>query len=318
MAGDISKLLGRSHMFNKTRQRLKNTQRKMKQWRFNLACRRSVLSTKPLHIRESELKILSMVSHFDLVMYLIAVKSFYAHIGTGQIIVLNDGTLTSDDIKLLTLHLPSVQIKSIDDIQSASCPTYVSWKRLLSISNYVKEHYVIQLDSDTITLGDIPEVIDAIKENRSFITGTSLGRQISSMDEICHRMKGSQQKHVQVIAEQNFDKLRDYRQLKYVRGSAGFAGFARGSFSRAQVEALSTEIEHSIGQIWHNWGSEQVMSNLMIANSPKSSVLPYPKYSGFTPKKHYDQSAFLHFVGAHRFKRGVYRKLAADIITKLN
>jgi hypothetical protein len=296
---------------------VKKIRQRMKRWRFNMSCR-GILSTKPLLLRESELKILSLVSHFDLIMYMVAVKSFYSHIGTGQIIVLNDGTLTSDDMKLLTLHFPSLQIISINDIQYSGCPTYICWRRLMLISHYVKLGYVVQLDSDTLTVDDIPEIVDAIKENRSFIMGTGMGRQISSIDEICHRMKASQSKHVQVIAEQNFDKLRDYRQLKYVRGSAGFAGFARGSFSRAQVEALSTEIEHSIGQIWHNWGSEQVMSNLMIANSPKASVLPYPKYSGFTPKKPYDQSAFLHFVGAHRFKRGVYRRLAADVITKLN
>jgi hypothetical protein len=77
-------------------------------------------------------------------------------------------------------------------------------------------------------------------------------------------------------------------------------------------------MDHIIGQVWHNWGSEQVMSNLIIANSPKVGVLPYPKYSSFAPQKPYNQSAFLHFIGAHRFEKGIYRKLAADVITRLD
>ena len=43
----------------------------------------------------------SMVSHRDLVMYLVAIRSLYAQIGEGAITVIDDGSLTAADITIL-------------------------------------------------------------------------------------------------------------------------------------------------------------------------------------------------------------------------
>lgn len=297
-------------MFYKIRQ-------KTRKWRFDLSCR-GILSTVPIQVKENQLKILSMLCHPDLIMYLIAIKSLYAHLGMGQIVILNDGTLTSKDIELLNQHLSKPQIVNIHDIEPGKCPKGGCWERLLFISECVKESYVIQLDSDTVTFNEIPEVIDSVRENRSFTLGTHMGRQIVSMEDICKQMKTFEDDHIQVLAEKNFDKLPDFNRLKYVRGCAGFAGFAKGSFSRSKIEDFSKEMENIIGKAWLNWGSEQVASNFIISNSSSAWVLPQPKYSNFTPEIPYEKSSFLHFLGTSRFKKGIYRKIARNMVKRLN
>jgi len=249
-------------------------------------------------------------------MYLVAVKSLYSSLGDGQIVVLNDGTLSVEDVNLLNAHLTS-EIVALKDIDCGGCPRGGTWERLLLIATYVKDHYVIQLDSDTLTLSDIPEVIGCVKSNRSFTLGTSMGRAIAPIEEICKQMKTFKSDHVQVLAEQSFGKLVGCDQLKYVRGCSGFAGFARYSVSHLQIEKFSKEMESILGKKWLNWGSEQVTSNFVIANSPQSHVLAYPTYANFTPEIPYEESKFLHFIGTNRFDKGIYVRKARRIVENL-
>lgn len=292
------------------------TREKAKRLWFKIRAR-EILSTPPIKPTQSGLKLLSMVSHRDLIMYLIAVKSVYSFLGTGQIVVVGDGTLTPEDIEILKRHLSPVEIRSANEIQCGKCPRGGTWERLLLIAEYVEQDYVIQIDSDTLALADIPEIVNCIKENRSFTLGTSMGRDVVRMKDICEQMKAFDSDYVQVVAEKNFDKLRRYDHLKYVRGCSGFAGFARKSFSRSEVELFSEEMDRILGKLWSSWGSEQVTSNYFVANSPRSFVLPYPKYANFTPEIDPDQSSFLHFLGTYRFKGGVYLDKGRNVVKKL-
>lgn len=298
------------HLLHKTREQLKR-------WWFSARCG-DILSTQPLEIKKSNIRIISMVSHSDLVMYLVAVKSLYSYLAEGEVIIVNDGTLTARDIRLLKAHVSPSLIVRIDDISTGRCPTSGCWQRLLFISDHVKDHYVIQLDSDTVTLKPVPEVIRAAKENRSFTLGTSMGRTIAPMDEVCRQMQAFRSDHVQVVAEQSFHKLRDFSELKYVRGSAAFAGFARGSIDRCRSEEFSEMMGRIVGKIWFDWGSEQVTSNFIVANSPEAVVLPYPRYANYWPEIPYNQSSFLHFIGTYRFRDGIYVKKAKDVVKQLS
>ena len=295
----------------KLRERLK------RRW-FSFWCR-GILSTPPLPQSNGDAQFVtvSMVSHRDLMMYLVAVKSFHHWLGGGRVVILNDGSLTPQDLALLDTHLAPARIVRLNEVEHGRCPTGGCWERLLLIADYVADHYVIQVDSDTVTLDSLPEVLAAIGENRSFTLGTGMGRQITTMTEVCTVMKAYKDDHIQVIAEQSFSGLRDYRTLKYVRGCAGFAGFAAGSFSRARVEAFSGEMTGILGERWRQWGSEQVASNFIVANSPCAGVLPHPRYMNFAPDIPYEGSAFLHFIGTHRFKNNVYVRKAADVIRQL-
>jgi len=71
-----------------------------------------------------------------------------------------------------------------------------------------------------------------------------------------------------------------------------------------------------LGDRWKEWGSEQVMSNIVVANTPGSRVLPHPKYCDCSKIKN-GETAFIHFIGSCRFTGGTYAKLAREAIDKL-
>jgi hypothetical protein len=282
---------------------------------FDQICR-DVLSTVPIHTKKSDLVIVTMVSHRDLLMYLIAIKSIYNYINNGEIVILNDGTLTEQDIALLKQHISFLAIYNVDDIKTGKCPKCGTWERFFLISEYIKDYYVIQIDSDTVTIGEIPEITKCLKDNNSFILGTEVSQNFQPIRDTSKRMKLEDSPHVQVIAEKNLDKLEHSDRLMYARGCSGFAGFAKGSFSWSNVENFSQRMSAIVGEKWIEWGSEQVATNFIIANSPYARVLPYPKYASYYPhlEVNYSNSSFLHFIGKNRFENNFYIEKARDAI----
>jgi len=256
-------------------------------------------------------------------MYLIAIKSVYRVFEGGNIVVLDDGSLTNTDITLMNQHLPSVRVVGFSDIGPAATPKGGCWERLLLISDLVRDGYVIQLDSDTLTLGDVPEVLNFVEENCSFtLLGAGSFPGVESMIDASSRAKRNEQRSMepQGVSERLLDQFPDGSNLKYVRGNAAFAGFARNSFTRSDVEYFSKNMETICGaDTWHRWGSEQVTSNLIIANSPRVSVLPHPKYTSYYALKdiNYAKSSFIHFMGTHRFENGCYTTVANRVIQRL-
>ncbi len=61
---------------------------------------------------------------------------------------------------------------------------------------------------------------------------------------------------------------------------------------------------------WKEWGTEQIASNFVVANSPDSLLLPTPKYLTWERQALPDDIALLHFLGYCRFDRGLFAKLA--------
>ena len=119
--------------------------------------------------------------------------------------------------------------------------------------------------------------------------------------------------HVQIAAEAGFERLKSFQVSKYIRGCAGFSGFARNSFNREYVENLSKEMNEIVGSRWSEWGTEQVTSNIVVANSPKSFVLKHPKYCNCNYMD-LKNAHFFHFMGFCRFGKGVYAGLAKGIV----
>lgn len=292
--------------------------RKFQRNMFNWKCN-TIVDTDPLHILKDRVIIISMLRHSDVIMYLIAIKSFYQRFSKGEIVILNDGSLTARDLNLLKEHVLPKDIVHISDMKNSVCPKGGCWERILLISEYVKDYFVIQLDADTLTMGDIPEVNQFVSSKNSFALGTPSGKFIETMRESNERIKHWPKNHVQVKAEKNFYKLPGYEKMKYVRGSAAFAGFAAGSFSLSKLENFSQQMNEIIGEDWTKWGTEQVTSNFLVANSFKSKMMPFPKYAGHHPPHNisYKNSHFMHFCGPHRWKNGFYIKNAKKIIGTL-
>lgn len=282
-----------------------------------------ILSAPALVTRpDSRLALLTQLQHKDVRLALIAFKSFASKIPVGAVYILSDGSLTPDDFELLRRHIPSVTFLKLEDHQSQNCPKGGCWERLLSIARLVKDHYVIQLDSDTLTLGDIPEIAKCVGVNRSFVIGTWDNQELETMasrqSEAAVLMgKAIKIPHIQLAAEANFNKLKRYNELRYVRGCAGFSGFAKGSFNREFVEEISGQMSDALGDRWREWGSEQVMSNIVVANTPACRVLPHPKYSDCR-KMRFPETVFVHFIGSCRFNDGNYARLGKSVIAQLS
>lgn len=298
-----------------------NLQDKYNRFRFAQACD-DIWRTPPAKLDpSSEVMLFTQLQHKDVLLALIAFKSFSARLPVGAIRVLNDGSLTAGDQDLLRGHLPGVQFLDLASVRSEACPRGGCWERLLWIARLTQGNYVVQLDSDTLTLDEIPEVGACLADGGSFVIGTWDDQEFETME---HRQAASARRiaglkespHVQLFAEANFDKIKQHNTMRYVRGCAGFSGFAKGSVDKAFIEDISSQMRSAIGEVWHKWGSEQVMSNIVVANDPKARVLPHPKYSDCSKLKE-GQTVFVHFIGSCRFVGGVYKSMAQKVIGDL-
>lgn len=253
-------------------------------------------------------------------MYLLAVKSFAQQLGRSpRVVVLNDGSLREQDRKTLHEHLPSLTIVDIQSITTGSCPKGGCWERLMLASELSQQGYVLQLDSDTLTRGALPEVLACIDQNRSFtLLGDRSFAEVEPMLDACARLQGSNPM-VQAVCERGFNKLPEAANLKYLRGNAGFVGYAQGSLTPERIAWFSGLMRSIAEGTWDSWGSEQLTSNLLIANSENPLPLPVPRYVSYWehPDIAYEQSAFLHFIGPHRYAGGFYTRKARAAIDAL-
>lgn len=282
-------------------------------WRFSLAAE-GVRRTKPIHSQQDGIAIVSSVSHLDLMMYLVAIKSFHHFFPRGKFIVLDDGTLNEKDKSELRNHLVGCEIRSLDAVPYSKGKKGVRWGIMLAIADLVQDHFVIQVDSDTVTRSSLDEVQQFVAKNCAFTLGTQQGRHIESVLTTSNRVKENTSTHVQVVAEQNFVNLPDHAKLKYVRGNSGLAGFAKGAFDRNTVESFLEQMTTVIGDKWRERGSFQVTSNIFVANCPSAEVLPLERYACVTPEIDWNKAAFLHFIGRFRFKDATYSRMANQLI----
>jgi hypothetical protein len=290
---------------------------------FDTQCR-GVLSTPPLALRPAPLRIVSMVSHHDLIMYLVAIKTFGHILGRGAVTTLNDGTLTESDKALLRSHVPGIDVRDISTIHTGPCPRGGCWERLMLICDLARDAYVIQLDSDTVTLGPVPEVEEQIAAGSNF---TMLGRgapeRLETFAEAGERARRwSDSQKVQEIVERGLGSRLGHERYRYIRGNAAFAGFAPQSVTRERVAHFS-ELMRSIcgAQKWNEWGSEQVTSNLIVANTPGARFLPARRYAPYYPQRDLDyerECALIHFIGLHRYENGFYARLARRRIEEIH
>jgi hypothetical protein len=103
--------------------------------------------------------------------------------------------------------------------------------------------------------------------------------------------------------------------LRYARTCAGFSGFPQGSFDRDLLRYIGERMARRIGTRWHDWGSEQVTSNLVCASQPHARILPHPAYCN--ADKIAAETVFLHFIGYTRFTSRRYESVARDMMHRL-
>lgn len=283
---------------------------------------RGVRNTPPITYRESKsVTILSMVGNDTVDMYLLAIKSFMKNFGYGNIEVINDGSLTEGDINVLHDHIPGVNISESSMIDTLNCPSYISWKRLFRAQQLAESSYVIQLDSDTLSLGPLVDVHNHVQSNTGFLTGSKRWNgpvDVEFLHGIVSQWKST---HVQARAENNFKYLSFFKNgTKYLRGCAGFAGYPKNFANVDNIAELSENIQYYVGEDWIKWGSEQTATMCLISKCQGSKILPWPYYQNYGMPFSSEKIAsmnLVHFIGSNRFKDSEYLKLSKMVIKSL-
>lgn len=277
----------------------------------------AVLGTFPIQIGDDKFSVLSMVHHRDVDSYLLSIKSFCRFFSPRRIIVVADPTITDEDRTKIAKHVIGIKFVRAEDYRVEGMPQGGCWERLIAISEFSQDDYVIQLDADTVALSDMPEVRSAVEEAASFALATEDGQTFTSCAEAANWAKGRADsgEHIQIFSEANMDHLPGYESLRYVRGCAGFSGFAPGSFNHEKLKAFSDTMSNILGDKWSAWGTEQFASNFMVSNSPKAVVLPHPKYCH--PGRERPGTVFLHFIGYVRFTTDRYARAARETCAAL-
>ena len=284
--------------------------------RFNRVVR-AVQHTPVVACQPGGVVVLSMVHHRDVLSYLLALKSFVRYVPAARVVLVADPTLNQNDRAVLRAQVPSIEIREAAEFRHDGVPTGGCWERLCAIAEYVADGYVIQLDADTVAVAPLPEVRQAVNDGVSFTLGTEDDQRVGPADETASwaRKRLAEGDHIQLAAEALLDQLEPKGSWRYVRGCAGFAGFARNSITPARVVEVSRQMGRLLGPRWAQWGTEQFTSNLLVASSEGGRVLPHPQYCA--PHHRRADSAFFHFIGYVRFSNGLYARTASRVCSEL-
>ena len=282
----------------------------------------AILSTPPIVPQRDGLVLFSMIGTAVVLPYLVAVKSLWHHLRRGRVAILDDGTLTAQDRVVLAQHLGDPQILRLDDVPRGPFPRGGCWERLLTILDNRAGEYWLQLDSDTVTLGPVPELERAITSNRSFtlMGGADAPTVPLLLGQFAAQYypQGPADGHIQTRIESRMGSIDPAGRWKYIRGCAGFAGFAAGNGGRDLAAAFLARMAQTIGaDDTAIWGTEQVASNFLIANEGAPVCLPYDRYLNYWGEEWGADAAFVHFVGAHRYDHGAYARASRAAIAAL-
>ncbi|MGD0106343.1 MAG: hypothetical protein ABSC06_20220 [Rhodopila sp.] len=275
-------------------------------------------NTPILEAEATGLMYVSQICHRDVRCWLVAIKSVSAAIGAGEFTVLDDGSLTEEDRELLRRHVGGLRILPIAGVPRNGCPAGGTWERLLALLELASSYYVVQVDADLVAQCPLGEATSAIRANRGFILSGERGVTVTTVRQAAENARQITFDHVQFAAERLLDHMPKAEELRYVRGCSGFAGFPRGE-NRATAVAFSAFMQQHLGERWNVWGSEQVTSNFLVANSgPDPLVLPWVRFPAFGWQGDISQAALIHFVGTYRYEGGVYTRFSKAAIRRLS
>jgi hypothetical protein len=288
---------------------------KIEAWRHHRAVS-AILDTPPTQEDGRGAVVFSQVCARDFLTYLLAAKSFAHHTGLSRFAVLDDGSLTTEHHDLLRHHLRGIRIMHISEVRSDTTPAGGTWERLLKAVELGSDTYVIQLDSDTLTLMPLGEVLDCVRHGTAFTLTAEVDARVVPFSRAIEKAKGIDSLHIQIVAESRLDCLSTSFATKYIRGCSGFTGLPPGE-RLPMVEHISGRMGGILDQRWSEWGTEQVTMNLLTANSPDLVVLAPPIYETYLGKPLGSQAKFVHFMGSYRYCGKTYRQHALRAIEAL-
>ena len=289
------------------------SQREYFKWEYVRATR-FVLGTPPVQPGNLPFTVLSMVHKRDVVSYLVALKSFARQCNPQRVVIVCDPSIDDEDRKTFRQHVPHAELIAAADSTHPDIPRGGCWERLYAITNIVHETYVVQLDADTVTAKPICDVATAIETASGFVLGEEPDQTLLGLDVTCQNAQARliSHPHIQTYSEVAIAHVGLPDDALYVRGCAGFTGFPRQTGMKEKLLDFSGKMADKLPSRWANWGTEQVASNYLVANSANTQVLPFPKYG--TPDVDDGNSSFVHFIGSMRFINSKYKIKSVDQI----
>lgn len=276
-----------------------------------------MLDTPPLQPGPLDFITLSMVQPRDVLPLLAALKSFHRFAPARRVVVVCDPAMRDEHRDTIRQHVPFVEFVAAVDERHADTPSGGCWERLLTISRLTAEHYVVQLDADTLTFQPPQQVLDAVAARRAFVLAGDPDAALIGPARAAAQAKPFAeiaQPHIQALAEHSLPGVRGVAP-NYVRGCAGFTGFPPDPSMRERLLHFSREMTRLLGARWADWGSEQVCSNYLVANAAGCQVLAYPAYA--TPDEPLAGAVLRHYIGSLRFRTAAYRRGTVQLVREL-
>src|SRR4051812_20819228 len=122
--------------------------RDISRWWFDLGAQ-AILDTPALQCRrDAEVAVVTQIYPPDLMMYLVAIKTFARFVPVKSVVVVGD-RLTARDKAVIRKHVQPVELVDIQSVNTEGTPRGGTWERLLTIVGLSASTYTIQLDADT-------------------------------------------------------------------------------------------------------------------------------------------------------------------------
>jgi RNase P protein component len=308
-------------MINSFLEKVKSIPYRVERYRFRREIKQ-VYTTPPVPVSDTaDFLIVSQVHRSAVEMSLLSLKTFMKQFDSCALELIDDGSLTEENKNAYYHHLPGVKIIPISQVDLMDCPPGGTWERLAYVVQRSAEKYVIQIDSDTLTFGDLGFVKDRIASNKPFLVGQPSYAEpvpVVAMAELASSWKDL---HIQSISESYLERLYPEFIEHYARGCSGFTGFPKNGVVQETMNGISKVMEQAVGrENWRRWGTEQVTSNILLSTFDDVVLLPWPDYQnyGFPFADENEGAQLIHFIGTYRHAGSYYRTRAMECIAQLN
>jgi len=259
----------------------------------------------------ASVEIHSLISHNDISMYLLAIKSFLRFYSDVSLVVHDDGTLTKKDINLLQEHLKNVRVinKESADIKIKSflkdktnCmnfrQSYINSMQVFDYYLFSNKNKIISFDSDILFLKEPKDIIDWIKNQNKEVL-------YNAESDLPHNI---------LFEQENIPELKNL--------NCGFMCFYKEFMDYKLIESLLKKVrdKQKEERLW----SQAYFSAIFKIKNIETKALPKDKYRVYLNKKKQAEhvkvdgkEVMIHFVNTTRFSKGIYLKLANKVIKEL-
>jgi hypothetical protein len=307
-------------MLYRVRKRLHTT-------RFWLAAR-GIYRTPPLPCDPTaDCSIHTMLSHSDLLMYLLAIKSFLRFRPLARVVVHSDGSLTRGDEAVLHAHVPNIRIVSSPEADTRAQQELnpflldwrrrdASWRRVIDTELWCETPRRMIIDADILTIRQPSAVLEWMAGaggGRPLLFGAPAGPPSGPI------AAGVGRRHMQTIFREQLATVAALanRPAEFFQGAtSGYYGCERELSLSAIETVLRAGLEAGVPM--HEWGGEQCLVVYLLSTAQPIRLDPR-QYVNFAPevKERLPEVAVAHFFGTFRYHGGIYPRLAAAVVRDL-